>query len=390
MLNNFEDMIRSLLFLLAMCHISLSAEVLDIGIYRTDKIKQAVVAPSIGSYEVFGDGKKLADVYPNDGIRVYEAGGKVGVRSIQNDFGSFSKVVFVRKNWGNVFRIRPTQPAVREGKYNDNLVVTISAGHLKLINRVYLEHYVGGVVEAESGSKQNIEYYKLQSIVCRTYALNNLRRHEDEGFHLCDQVHCQVYHGTSRFTELIPEAVSATKGQVVVDSNIDLVTAAFHSNCGGQTIPAEHVWSKRVPYLQSVRDTFCLEGKHARWETRIPRHKWVQYMRTRQGAGRMGGHGSLDFNEADQREVYYASSDSEIHLKEIRRDWNLKSTFFRIEEDEQDVLILGRGFGHGVGMCQEGAMRMSEIGYSHADIIHFYYKDVHIIDLSVLDFFREH
>lgn len=369
------------------------ADVLDIGIYRGEHIKKAVVTPSVGAYEVFGDGKRITEFYPNEAIRIYVHNGKVALRSVTKDFGGFSKVVFVRKSWGNSFRFRPTEPQSREGKYNDNLVVTISGASLKLINRVYLEHYVGGVVEAESGSKQNSEYYKLQSIVCRTYALNNIRRHEHEGFHLCDQVHCQVYHGTSRFTPLIPEAVNATKGLVVVDSDINLATAAFHSNCGGRTINAEDVWSMPLPYLQSVEDTFCLNGKHAQWETRIPRQKWLNYLKSKHGYP----HGtnsemkqSLNFNGEEKREVYYASRDSGIHLKEIRNDWNLKSTFFTVAPDENEIRISGRGFGHGVGMCQEGAMRMSQTGFTYDEIIHYYYTNVHIIDLSVLDFFKEH
>lgn len=381
---------RGLVFLILCLHVfTVRAEVLDVGIYTNQQISQAIVTPAQGGYEVFADGNKITLLFPNDAIRIYASEGKVGLRTVDRDYGSFGKVVFVRTAWGNVFRIRPTQ--AEEHKYNDNLVATAKSGELRLINRVYLEHYVAGVVESESGSKQNTEYYKLQSIVCRTYALNNLRRHENEGFHLCDQVHCQVYHGQSRFAELIPPAVSGTKGLVVVDSNIDLVTAAFHSNCGGQTINAEDVWSKPVPYLQSVRDTFCLNGKHASWETRVPRQKWINYLQKRHGIHHpVTETEALHFNREHERNVYYASSDSGVHLKDIRSDWNLKSTYFMIEPADDYVLIRGRGFGHGVGMCQEGAMRMTELGFSYDEIIHYYYSNVHIIDLSVLDFFKEH
>lgn len=362
------------------------ADVLDIGIYRDQHVQRVILTPSVGSYEVFGDGKLLATFVSNEGLRISAAGDQVELRSVSNNLGVFHKVEIIRRTWGNVFRIKPTLPQGREGKYNDNLIVTSEHGELKMINRVYIEHYVGGVVEAESGSKQKSEYYKLQSIVCRTYALNNLRRHEEEGFHLCDQVHCQVYHGMSRFNELIPQAVNETKGLVIVDSDINLITASFHSNCGGQTINAEDVWSIPLPYLQSVKDTFCLHGKHAFWETRIPKERWLKYMSEK--------HGYLTtdtaFNTDHSREVFFASNDSGIHLKEIRHDWNLKSTYFRVEPDEQEVVIKGRGFGHGVGLCQEGAMRMAELGFSYSEIIHYYYQGVHLIDLSVLDFFQEY
>ncbi len=364
----------------------ISADVLDIGIYRDAPIQRAILTPSVGSYEVFGDGKALGTFVSNEGIRISALGNKVELRTVSKNLGTYHQVEVVRRAWGNVFRIRPTQPQGREGKYNDNLIVTANKERLMLINRVYIEHYVGGVVEAESGSGQTSEYYKLQSIVCRTYALNNLRRHDAEGFHLCDQVHCQVYHGMSRFSELIPRAVNDTKGQVIVDSDINLITATFHSNCGGQTINAEDVWSIPLPYLQSVKDTFCLQGKHAHWETRIPKTRWLKYMNERHGYALT----DTAFNPDHNREVFFASSQSGIHLKEIRHDWNLKSTFFRVEPEDEEVVIKGRGFGHGVGLCQEGAMRMADMGFSYSEIIHYYYQGVHLIDLSVLDFFQEY
>lgn len=385
---------RWILFVVLMTPLMAFAEVLDIGIYRGESLQRVIVTPANGSYQVFGDGKLITDIRPNDGFRVYVDGQKVGLKSIDNNQGSFHEVTFIRKTWGNILRIKPTLPqGGREGKYNDNLIVSVEKGVLKMINRVYIEHYVGGVVEAESGSKQNSEYYKLQSIVCRTYALNNMRRHEEEGFHLCDQVHCQVYHGTSRFNELIPQAVQTTKGLVIVDSDINLITASFHSNCGGQTINAEDVWSMPLPYLQGVRDTFCLGGKHAEWETRISQKQWLDYLNKQHGYP-VHNHQDIqratDFNSIEQREIYYASGDSGIPLKQIRQDWNLKSTYFSVEPVESDIVISGRGFGHGVGMCQEGAMRMAQLGFSYTEIIHYYYSGVHLIDLSVLDFFKEY
>jgi len=384
---------RCILLLLCLWPLLSVGEILDIGIYRDLAVQRALVTPSMGTYEVFGDGKLIAKFEANDGLRISTDGDKVALRTISKNHGSYHRVEFLRKSWGSIFRIQPTVPEGREGKYNDNLVVSVEKGRLELINRVYIEYYVAGVVEAESGSKQNSEYYKLQSIVCRTYALNNMRRHEEEGFHLCDQVHCQVYHGMSRFNELIPKAVTETKGLVVVDSDINLITASFHSNCGGQTINAEDVWSMPLPYLQSVRDTFCLNGKHAEWETCIPRENWLNYLKKRHGypvENKRMAEKATKFNSQEQREIYYAAGDSGIPLKVIRQDWKLKSTYFRVEPVQDTIRISGRGFGHGVGMCQEGAMRMAEVGFTYSEIIQYYYTGVHLIDLSVLDFFREY
>ena len=94
-------------------------------------------------------------------------------------------------------------------------------GSLKVRNEVELENYVAGVVEMEAGSNHTLEYYKVQAIICRTYALSNLRRHETERYNLCDNVHCQVYKGNNRLNQQITEATLQTKNLVLVDKKLD-------------------------------------------------------------------------------------------------------------------------------------------------------------------------
>ena len=73
-----------------------------------------------------------------------------------------------------------------------------------------------------------------------------------------------------------------------------------------------------------------------------------------------------------------------ILLKDLRSDWKLKSTFFCIDRVGNNIILNGKGNGHGVGLCQEGAIRMAETGYSFRDILNFYYKDVKLINISTL------
>ena len=73
----------------------------------------------------------------------------------------------------------------------------------------------------------------------------------------------------------------------------------------------------------------------------------------------------------------------------MRTDLKLRSTQFEIDYINDEVVFTGKGFGHGVGLCQEGAMRMSKLGYSYKDIIHFYYTDVHLIQRRMLWFFKD-
>ncbi|MBK8497883.1 MAG: hypothetical protein IPL52_03475 [Flavobacteriales bacterium] len=76
-------------------------------------------------------------------------------------------------------------------------------------------------------------------------------------------------------------------------------------------------------------------------------------------------------------------------MKHVREDLRLKSTFFSVDTSGDNVVLKGRGFGHAVGLCQEGAMAMARAGYSYTDILHHYYSSVHLVDLATLDFFRD-
>ena len=92
--------------------------------------------------------------------------------------------------------------------------------------------------------------------------------------------------------------------------------------------------------------------------------------------------------EQDKRKVYYNIINDTILLKKIRKDFNLRSTFFSMKLTGNELILTGKGYGHGVGLCQEGAMQMARMGYNFMDIIYFYYKDVNITNLQELHLFN--
>jgi stage II sporulation protein D len=275
-------------------------------------------------------------------------------------------------------------------EYPGRIEAVAAGGRLLLVNQVPLEAYIAGVVSAEAGKEHHQEYYKLQAVSSRTYALTNQRKHLPDGFDLCDGVHCQVYHGRNR-NDSIQLAVEATKGLVIVDPGIRLIHATFHSNCGGETMNAEDLWSKHEPYLRAVRDTFCLSAPHASWERTLSRREWLGYLDRRFGLNVADSSqlAAVLHYEPQCRDLYLGNTWPLLPLKQVREDLNLRSTFFTVHADGERVLLKGRGFGHAVGLCQEGAMGMARAGRSYTDILHHYFANVHLVDLSTLDFFRD-
>ena len=377
-----------LLFIFFSTHISASS--VNVGILTDYRISSLTFSSQQGEYYLIGDGKPIVQIESKGSIFLQVSGDSILVKKQNIITGIYKTVKLIGKNVPNSFGIKPIKLEKPMRIFDHNLELSVNNKYFRLINRVNIEYYVAGVVEAENGIRQNYEYYKMKSIICRTYALNNLSRHETEGYNLCDQVHCQVYKAKSRLNKEILLAALGTTGTVIVDTNLQLITAAFHSNCGGQTLNSEEVWSLPTTYLKSVRDTFCLKQPNAIWEHKIAIKDWENYLKQNFQLFEDSTHSECTLSYyQNEREVDFISHDIRIPLKKIRGDFRLKSTYFIFDPEKEFIVLKGRGFGHGLGLCQEGAMRMAQLGFSYDEILHFYYKDVHLVDLSALEFFQE-
>ncbi len=361
-----------------------------IGLLRQKTVKQVLVMSARGQCTIFADGVRVGEIPVNDGLRIEVVAGGLGARSLHHAFTARKRIDIVPRLPEGGTRMRALDHKLPEQSYPGSLEVALVNGALQLVNNTPLEAYTAGVVQAEAGNHHHTEYYKLQSVSCRTYALSNQRKHLSDGFELCDGVHCQVYHGQAR-NDSIHLAVAQTQGLVLVDANIRLIHATFHSNCGGETVNAEDVWSKSEPYLLATTDTFCLAAPQAQWEKVLTKGEWLGYLKRKHGLD-LGDTGSMRAvleHEPGCRDIYLGNVRPLIPLRAVREDLKLRSTFFSIRSDGDKVFLRGRGFGHGVGLCQEGSMRMARAGRSYTDILHHYYTDVHLVDLTTLDFFRD-
>ena len=257
--------------------------------------------------------------------------------------------------------------------YDDALSVYLRVDKsLWLINEVELEHYVAGVVQSEAGIAKNPEFYKVQAVAARTYALKNIKKHAAEGYHMCDQTCCQVYKGRCANIEIMM-ATSATVGQIIIDTiTKQPIIAVFHSNSGGQTCNSEDVWGRPLPYLRSVNDPYSVSQTSYSWQKSMPRSEWLDYLKRNFNYPVSDPAAVAKVTNFSQvsRQVYLTGN---ISLRKVREDLKLRSTFFSIKEEGNNVCFVGKGFGHGVGLSQEGAINMAKQGFSYTDILKFYY-----------------
>ena len=252
-----------------------------------------------------------------------------------------------------------------------------------------MNNYISGVVESEGGGERHIEYYKVQALMSRTYALNNKRRHIKDGFELCDRVHCQAYHNKLKHTPKIRQAVDETSDEVIINFNDELVATYFSANCGGQTCDASYVWNNSVPYLSSFKDTFCIYTRQANWTKRVSKTNWASFLNKKYGVLEVI-YGELIYNfDQENRKAFYIHPSLGVPLRELRKEFKLKSTYFSTRIEGDDVLLIGRGFGHGVGLCQEGAMKMADLGFSYRQIALYYFNKIKIVEYSKNQFFEQ-
>lgn len=381
-----------LLFIALLLAMALAAQerFVRVGILRQRTVKELTVMSAKGNCIIYADGQRMGELRSSDGLRMEAGPTGITARSLALSFTAGTRIEVVPQSPNGGVRLRTSGQKTVERTYPGSLEVHTGKGALLLVNSAPLEAYTAGVVQAEAGNDHHAEYYKLQSVSCRTYALTNQRKHLPDGFELCDAVHCQVFKGRSD-NDSINAAVEATRGLVLVDANIRLIHATFHSNCGGETVNAEDVWSKSEPYLRSTADTFCLAAPQATWERTLSRGEWLGYLERRHKVGKLSTDqldGLLNY-EPNCRDLYLGNLPPFIPLKQVREDLKLRSTYFSVHTEGEEVRLKGRGFGHGVGLCQEGSMRMAKAGRSYTDILHHYYTGVHLVDVGTLDFFRE-
>ena len=272
-----------------------------------------------------------------------------------------------------------------ERMYRGRLLLRRSGAGVQAILKLPQAAYLAGVVEAEGGTSDQIAYLKVQAVLARTWLQSNWKKHIAEGFNVKDDQSSQAFKGIARLKNaaLIAAAVSQTGDTVVVDAKGKPIVAFYHSNSGGQTALPEEVWSSSLAYCQSVQDTFsCTESK-AVWTAELPLDKWNAHFHKYGIRYSEAQWSAFAKNLPEERLGYWTFENGKrVKLSRVRTAFRLRSAWFTPRFASGKVYLDGKGFGHGVGLSQQGAMRMAELGYSWQDIVHHYFANVHLLARS--------
>jgi len=351
-----------------------------VRILSNQQILRFTLTVTSGKYQLLSNTDTLFSLSKNESITILAKKNKLLVVKQKDTLYLDTAISIVGKGFVNIFDIT-TEKIHRF--YDDHLIVKNKKNTLWLINQVKIDNYIASVVESEAGVGKEAEFLKAHTIITRTYTLKNINKHADEGFNLCDQTHCQVYKGRCTRPDILIAAMQ-THDLVLVDNANQLALSVYHSNSGGETMSASQLWGKNLPYLLQKKDSFSIGQRNYTWEKRINKQEWLTYLKKNYNYPVDNPDKVklvLSFSQPS-RKTYLVEN---IPLKKIREDWKLRSTFFDIIEEDETVLFKGKGFGHGVGFSQEGAIQMAKMGFTFEEILQFYYPDTKIARVDKLN-----
>jgi len=272
-------------------------------------------------------------------------------------------------------------PELRVGvrKVGGRVRVTARNGQLLVVAVIPMETYVAAVVSRESPPLFHREALAAQAIATRTYAVDAMRKPRDPAYDVVGSVEDQVYEGTDNVGEVFRAAAAETRGMVLMYRG-EPARTVFHSTCGGRTETAADAWGKDVPYLRSIICEDCSESPAYRWKYRMSAAEGRRVARAMgiPAAGDLSISiaGLTSTGRAARVRILSGGVSREAQAAEFRRIAGyskVRSLWMTIAPAADGWLITGRGYGHGVGMCQFGANRMAKSGKGFREILARYY-----------------
>ncbi len=262
----------------------------------------------------------------------------------------------VKKKGFKLKNVRFVSPI--KGDYKGVMLFVPRGNSFYVINKLPLNEYIASVIASEMGDAP-LEALKAQAVLARTFVMRWGKRHGR--FHACDRDHCQRYEGVKRVKSVHRVAVKRTSREILTYRGRP-VEVLYHASCGGWVCEPKYVWrrGKHLPYFWTGEDSDCFADEHLKytWKVYAP-------LKTCPKVKRIPG--SL-------RVYMMLVGRDTLYAYDIRRRFNLPSTVFAYWCTRTGVIFLGTGRGHGVGMCQRGAILKAKKGWNYKEILEFYYR----------------
>jgi len=295
--------------------------------------------------------------------------------------------------------IATDKASLHKACYEGEFVITASGNKLNAINVIDIEKYLRGVVPYEIGrlDESKFEALKAQAVAARTYAYKHFGSRKAQGFDVYADTRDQVYKGIHSASDVTDKAVRETEG-VVMTYNGEFITAYYHSTCGGETEGVATWGRPNHPYLQNKPDIrpdgtpWCRESNYTEWTREFDESELRDLFQINAKEAKAN---VPSFSSIHAMNILDTLKSGRIHTLEITTNngkftakadkirWLFKrggtilpSSFFRIHRNGDQWILKGKGFGHGVGLCQMGARARAQAGQSYIQILTHYYPGI--------------
>ncbi len=276
-----------------------------------------------------------------------------------------------------------------KNKYQGELQLLTNPGQesCDLVNNIPLEKYLTTLLAKEMNGTWPVEALKAQAVAARTYALDRVNKGEgfdnpDKLYHLESSEKDQVSGTFMDVTGKTLQAQRETAGEVLVSPSGKLAPAFFHSKCGGKTFRPDQVWGGVEEGYRSVNCTYCRKTGMKDWEYRLKGAKLGTMIDTvlRKYYADQSSPGEIRLmpDSVENSELrFYVGDRLHIIKKSYLRNQAgrelLPSNNFVMSGARGDFHVKGQGYGHGVGLCQLGALELAKRGYDYRQILSFYF-----------------
>jgi stage II sporulation protein D len=276
---------------------------------------------------------------------------------------------------------------LNNSKYQGKLLmIPQKAGRFSVLEEINVEDYLPGVIGSEMPAKWPDDAIIAQVIAARTYAVYQKKNNLNAQYHInkLDLAYNGSYKSLPRLTEI----VNKSRGIIMV-YDWGIFPGYFHSTCGGHTEDVSLVFDlKSIRPLSGARCGYCSKSKYYRWKEVIKKGEIEERLRnssinvkevngiTAEGIG-PGGHCSTI-------KVKYSKGEKRINANEFRLMIGpnyLLSTAFKIKDSGNSLIFEGKGWGHGVGLCQYGTQDMAESGFKWFEILKHYYPGTEFVKI---------
>jgi stage II sporulation protein D len=281
-------------------------------------------------------------------------------------------------------------------QFAGTLIIRSTGEQLIILNRINFEDYIAGVVKGEMPGGSG-EALAAQAVVARSFALSNRLRHSSEGFDWCDSTHCQYFAGFVEHGSPFSLSAHRTRREVLFAHN-RIVEGFYHSTCGGNTSSSVDVYGQFIPGIDGITDampgqdkTLCKDSPHFRWSYTISKKELDSMIKKERQLTNTGSLKSLKIIKTDkggriisirimgENGSFNMSGYDFWQMLGSHLGWGtVESASFLIKDKGNSYEFKGKGLGHGLGMCQYGAIKLGKTGWNYKKILKHYFPKAEI------------